>query len=225
MLSEYVGVSHSRTHPYISLENDSVYIDFGHMQDGQINDTSKRFRLSRNVVFADPELDVAIVELQSTDREFPAEFKKFSQALPGQTVFLMGHPDGAGKALNKIDGPFQMTHEFRQEAADWSRRLTDTDGFVGVDNDKKLLFHCSFQQGASGSPGISVVNGKEAVVVTMLLRGYPEWKYNPNTPPELLAQVGNNQCIEQGVSMTAVYLKLHSQNNDLCVSIFGQCDN
>ena len=224
MLSEYVGVSHSRTHPYISLENDSVCIDFGHMQDGQINDTSKRFRLSRNVVFADPELDVAIVELQRADREFPAEFKKFSQALPGQTVFLMGHPDGAGKALNKIDGPFQMTHEFRQEAADWSRRVHGTDGFVGVDNDQKLLFNCSFQQGASGSPGISVSNG-ETVVVTMLLRGYPEWKYNPNTPPELLAQVGNNQCIEQGVSMTAVYLKLHSQNNDLCVSIFGQCDN
>ena len=225
MLSEYVEVSHREIHHYIALENNSVYIDFAHMQDGQINDTTKRFRLSRNVVFADPVLDVAIVELQSTDREFPAEFKKFSQALPGKTFFLMGHPGGAGKELNQIDGPFQMTDEFRQEAADWSRRVHGTDGYLGVDNDKKLLFHCSFQQGASGSPGIAVVNGKEAVVVTMLLRGYPEWKYNPNTPPELLAQVGNNQCIEQGVSMFALYQKLHSQNIDLCVSIFGQCDN
>ena len=224
MLSEYVDVSRREIHPYIALENDSVYIDFGHMRDGQINDTTKRFRLSRNVVFADPELDVAIVELQRTDKELPTAFIKFSQALPGQTVFLMGHPGGAGKALNKIDGPFQMTHVFRQEAADWSRRVHGTDGFVGVDNDKKLLFNCSFQQGASGSPGISVSNG-ETVVVTMLLRGYPEWKYDPNTRPELLAQVGNNQCIEQGVSMIALYQKLRSQNNDLCVSIFGQSEN
>ena len=223
IVSEYDDVRNTHANRYTVLENSSVHIDFGFLQSGQPGDDTKRFQLTRNVAFEDVELDVAVIKLQrKPDVDFPEPFTRFSHALHDKTFFLMGHPNGSEKQLNEVKGPVQLNEEQRRIASAWSVHLAGSDGFIGVDHQERLLFHCSFQKGASGSPGIAVRNGKEAVVVTMLLRGFPDWKYDPSVNEVIKAQVGNNQCIEQGVSMYHVYEKMHQVNIDLCVSIFGQ---
>ena len=223
IVSEYADIRNTRANKYTVLENSSVHIDFGFLQSGQPGDDTKRFQLTRNVAFEDVGLDVAVIELQrKTDVDFPEPFRRFSQALHDKTFFLMGHPNGSEKQLNQVKGPVQLNEEQRTIASAWSVQLTGSDGFKGVDHQERLLFHCSFQKGASGSPGIAVHNGKEAVVVTMLLRGFPDWKYDPSVNEVIKAKVGNNECIEQGVSMYHVHEKMNKVNIDLCVSIFGQ---
>ena len=212
------------------LKKNSVYVDFNYKYrpNAQSNDTEMRnaiFYLTSNVKFQDQELDVAILELkenESTGIQFPDAFINFSHASPNKKFTFIGHPDGNVKKQNEVDGPYYLDNEMYAKAVDWSMRENGSNGFEGANMPERLLFHCSFQQGGSGSPGLAVEGGKKAVVVTMLLRGYPEWYYAPDCNPQIRARVSPDQCIEQGVDMVSLYHKMHRINRDLCNSIFGQ---
>ena len=206
------------------LKNESVYVDFEYTLHGRQGNDSTKFYLTSNVAFADDEHDVAVVELQKNDNlniPFPPEFTSFSIALPNRQFTFIGHPNGEPKMFNPVDGPVELTKETYQVATDWSLSLGQPTGFNGIDSSSRILFQCSFETGGSGSPGITVRYGQEAVVVTMLLRGYPGWYYDANIDQSLKANISKNQRIEQGVNMFSLYQKMHSVNPDLCIAVFG----
>ena len=210
------------------LRNSSVYVDFNykhqsHAQSSDADVGSTKFYLMPVVKFEDQDLDVAILELKEVEGvPFPDALINFAQVSPNKKFTFIGHPFGNRKKLNEVDGPVFLDDGTYQKAVDWSKRISGSDGFVGVKMPGRLLFHCSFQQGGSGSPGIAIEGGKKAVVVTMLLRGYPDWYYHPDCNPQIYAQVARDQCIEQGVDMVALYFKMRSQDQVLCDTIFGQ---
>ena len=210
------------------LEKSSVYVDFNFVNppSDQSNNTdvgNNKFYFKPSVKFENEDLDVAVLELKEREGvPFPDALINFSQVSPNKMFTFIGHPAGGTKKQNEVDGPVYLDTETYRKAVNWSMRVQGSDGFVGVNIPERLLFHCSFQQGGSGSPGIAVEGGKKAVVVTMLLRGYPEWYYDPACNTQLREQVARDSCIEQGVDMVALYQKMHSENPDLCYSIFGQ---
>lgn len=207
---------------YHALLRNDVYVDFGHLLPGHQPTESTKFSLTRNVAFVDDELDVAVIELKAQPgREFPPEFIRFNRAIPEKKFSFIGHPQGDEKLFNQVDGPVQFSPEMYRSAVNWSNDLGQQNGFEGMENRKRLLFHCSFEKGGSGSPGIAIVDGKEAVV-TMLLRGYPGWFYDPNLDQTIRDQVGKNQLIEQGVNMVALYDKMNANDISLCYAIFGK---
>lgn len=214
---------------YDVLGKSSVYVDFNYNhsndQPNHADVGTSKFFLKPVVKYEDPDLDVAILELEETNGvPFPDALINFSKVSPNKKFTFIGHPLGNFKKQNEVDGPVYLDEGTYHRAVDWSMRISGSDGFVGVRMPGRLLFHCSFQQGGSGSPGIAIEGGKKAVVVTMLLRGYPEWYYHPNCNPQIHDQVARGQCIEQGVDMVELYLKMRRQNQDLCATIFGQND-
>ena len=224
MVTEYNDLRNIPGDRYRVLKNKSVYVDFEYTLPGRQSSDSIKFFLTSNVAFADDEHDVAVVELQKNENPnipFPPEFTRYSMASPNRKFTFIGHPNGKPKLFNDVDGPVQLTAETYQVATAWSLSLCHPTGFNGIEQSSRILFHCSFEKGGSGSPGIDVTDGQEAVVVTMLLRGYPDWYYDPNIDQSLKANVSKNQRIEQGVNMVSLYKKMHTVNTDLCNAIFG----
>ena len=173
-------------------------------------------------MFEDEVLDIAVVELKAA-REFPPPFRNFGQAQPNSKFTFVGHPFGEPKQMNQVDGLSAVSTETKAEAVAWSREVASYDGFAGMETSGRIMFHCSFQKGGSGSPGIAVV-GEQAVVVTVLLHGYPDWFYDPNFDQDIKNRVANQQRIEQGVSMIDLHYKIHEVNSDLCNEIFARAN-
>lgn len=207
-----------------------VDFDYTHQHDSQpVNKTSqtsnemRKFYLTGVVKYQNELLDVAVLELAETDGiEFPNALTNFGHASPDKKFAFIGHPSGNVKAKNKVDGPLTLNDAQLKAAIEWSNNLVGFNGFRGIEVPERLLFHCSFQMGGSGSPGIVVEGGKKAVVVTMLLCGYPGWKYDLSVSEQIRAQAAGKCCIEQGVNMVSLYEKMHHESPDLCAAIFGQ---
>lgn len=218
-LSEYIPLPQTRRGSFAALENNTVYVDFEYLEHNNTRGT-KKFYLTSNVAFKNRVLDVAVIELKRGTSNFPPAFHTFSKALPNKTFTLVGHPFGEVKQLNETEGLCEINEQNRRALVDWSRHTAGIDGFAGIEVRERILFHCSFEKGASGSPGVAVVDGR-AVVVTMLLHGYPDWVYDPACDPAVKNQATNDRRIEQGVNMLELYNTMHAEDKDLCNAIFG----
>ena len=194
--------------PFAVLANtDHVYIDFGFLSNAS---KTQKINLSSNVVFKNESLDIAIVELQSTGgQSIPVPLTLSPNTLLEDLFTFVGHPGGEFKQLNPIDGFVTLTNDQKKKAVEFSHRVAGANGFGGIDNQGRILFHCSFQKGGSGSPGLVVV-GTKAVVITVLLHGYPDWFYDPKVDKRIKDTVHNHNKIEQGVLMESLYKALHA---------------
>lgn len=85
-------------------------------------------------------------------------------------------------------------------------------------NKDRILFNCCASEGASGSPGI-VIENDEVVVVTVLLRGYPSWYYDPKHS-DIRSRFPKDICIEQGANMDSVSRRIAHKNPSLHSEIF-----
>ena len=201
------------------LENTDVYVDFGFLSNAS---TMEKAYLTSNVVFRNESLDIAIVKLRTLGSQALPEpltlCKNTLLHVEDQFTFV-GHPGGEIKQLNSIDGFVQLTNEQKKKAVKFSHQVTGTDGFDGIDNPERILFHCSFQKGGSGSPGLVVV-GNIPVVITVLLHGYPDWFYDSKVDKRIKDTVHNHNKIEQGVLMESLYQLFHKESPKLCEDIF-----
>ncbi|XP_046562554.1 uncharacterized protein LOC124271447 isoform X2 [Haliotis rubra] len=186
-----------------------VYAHFTHGRDCYYKLTTLRY--------VDIHLDTAVVELApSTDgNPFPQAFTRFRGDYKGR-FSLIGHV--GDRKLYREHNCYTITEREvfqRMKIELWKRgikpdHLEIYDKF-GTDS-SFLEFHCSLTHGASGSPGFVVHHG-EVCVVTMLQAGYPE---NPSDIP-----IDPRLCVEQGVTMTAIYQHIKSTDKELHQDIFG----
>ncbi|KAK3589912.1 hypothetical protein CHS0354_034927 [Potamilus streckersoni] len=103
----------------------------------------------------------------------------------------------------------------------WSLSQAGVDGFVGIDDLHRVLLHCSFGKGASGSPGFWIrPNNGQSYVVLMLVRGYPDWYYDDKHPAATKAGFPLNHLVEQGVSMESIYNDMKNNAPGLWEDIF-----
>ena len=177
--------------------------------------------VTSNVVFENESLDIAVVELQTSGgQSLPGPLTLSQNSLLVEQFTFIGHPGGEYKQLNPIDGFVTFPADQKRYAVQLSQRIRGTDGYIGIDNEDRILFNCSFKEGASGSPGIVVVGGIP-VVITVLLQGYPDWFYDSTVDRSDKDQLEKTNILEQGVKMERLYKLFHDHvPSNVCEDIF-----
>lgn len=216
-----------------------AYVNFKYLEDGHSNEVDrfyiKQISSESDISYFDNELDCLVLELENnrSGQPMPPPFRKFDAAT--SRFHLIGHSQSEVKTFDKVNevlDPRQydtnkMITTALERCENKLRQIGMNpddypyhDGCNSLFNLNRYLFHCRMSNGASGSPGIIIVNG-EAVVVTMLLRGYPGWYYENS---EMRAKWEESFCIEQGANMMSVATAIKDKNQELFQEIFGDLE-
>lgn len=151
--------------------------------------------------------------------------------------YFVGHSEGKPLGINKVDKIVNIESSETQaginDVKEWSIKHTQCIDFPygreyevkphhTLDNPHRFLFHCKFTKGASGSPGLVFSNDGRIVVVSMLLRGYPDWYYDPNPNMDDFRSTWSKDswCVEQGVNLLSVHEIMSKENPKLAQEIF-----
>ena len=208
------------------LGADDVYIQFGYEKSNQRHSDYSTFRLDGIIVWSDKDLDTTILRLKPDSRSFPPPIRYFGRVDDDPEMIFVGHPGGdVSKSDQKIK-IFPKNEDTIRKAEEWSLNNYHENGYHGLRDKKKVLFHCTFQHGASGAPGFTMQdNIDEPVVVVMMLRGFPSFYYDKFSEEEK-RNFDNAFLIEQGVTLKSIYSALRKSDYDMTIQslaaeIFG----
>jgi len=181
--------------------------------------------------FFDLDLDCSILKLKSGEKEFPRKLKLDSSSGKNQrSITILGHPSGTkmkrdpGVVLLLSDSP-EMSKRLNY-LKEWGKKYTESDvsGYekAEIQIQEKVLFHCYFTHGASGSPGVTIKTSsdRDPVCVMMLLRGFPDFYFDMKSEEEKLGISDN--LLEQGLKMSALKKLLKKKNDTLCSDLFQE---
>jgi len=169
------------------------------------------------VVYTNKDLDTAILKLSpKQDKSYPPSIGRFEKLREDRHVYLIGHPNGEPMMDDPKIEIYKYSEEEVNKSNKWANTTLETDRnyYEGIDNQKKALFHCASQHGASGALGVMVMpHHDDPIGVLMLLKGYPEFYYSnklsfSNTEKE------HFQIVEQGVLLKSIEddMELDSEN-------------
>ncbi|XP_045212326.2 uncharacterized protein LOC123563543 [Mercenaria mercenaria] len=219
------------------LNNSEVFVVFDYLKEGEIP-MSNKFHFKADIHFENAETDTVILEILENGHgtPIPPPLTYFRAPDFTKEFFFIGHSEGKPLGINKVNKIVDMNSKEsridRKNVRQWSLTHTkcvvypkgreyEHEPFQTLTNKHRFLFHCKFTKGASGSPGVVCLNDGRKVVVTMLLRGYPEWYYDPNMEEFKANWSKDGLCVEQGVNLESVYTFLFRDNKGLCMDIFG----
>jgi hypothetical protein len=215
--------------PYAALQGPNVYARFNYLTNAQPSERDK-FRFKPVVHFFDDEVDTAVLELEDPRvGHMPLSFTYFSLPRTDTEFRFIGHSENDRKAFNVVDKVINLTSAatqadivtVRERSLQHCGRDYEFPPHNVLNNRHRYLLHCKFTKGASGSPGVVVLEDGRVVVVTMLLCGYPDWFYNPSVDEHFKVTWPNEFRVEQGVNMKSVYEKMMSRDPNLCRDIFN----
>lgn len=176
-----------------------VFVRFGYIDKTII---SHNIPILSTPIFVDANMDMVILELKDCGIVFPPPLHLDSFEDECREIHLIGHPDGNVMKIDPRCRIVSLTEDMVLQAQKWSLDVKKTNGYEGIDDSSMLLFHCIFQHGASGSPGLVIGPCKEPRVVTMLMKGYPSFYWELSYDQQ--KQIPPNFLIEQGIRMSAV---------------------
>ncbi|XP_045204655.2 uncharacterized protein LOC123557304 [Mercenaria mercenaria] len=211
-----------------SLQNSSVYCAFEYFKNNE-PEKERKYRFKPTIPFKNEETDTAIIELVDNldGTPMPPPFELFGfPDLTGRFT-LMGH-EGSIMKYNTVDQIINRDHHITLEDIQLVKEYNNTKTnesyefppYNTLTNENRILFHCKFSKGASGSPGMLVFENGSVVVVTMLLCGYPNWYYNERIDRQLRSDWPEEYCIEQGADMVKVGNIMRIENLQLYQDIF-----
>ncbi|KAL3854313.1 hypothetical protein ACJMK2_013587 [Sinanodonta woodiana] len=205
------------------LNDANVGIYFGYEMNSLPSDLKHIYFFEPEIIYESVDLDTVILKLKPDIKLYPPPLTKFTDVTRLYHDTSHGHFIGHSQADIKKTDRYQivtLTQSKIDEAKKWSMDFENVNGYDGIENKQRVLFHCSFVQGASGSPGFWInPRDSQAYVELMLLCGYPTWlydKYQGNT-----RGIPNDHFVEQGVSMKSVYEDVKTRDVLLCNTIFG----
>lgn len=158
-------------------------------------------------MYKNKDLDTAILKLRPKENKaFPPSIGRFSPLIEDKPAYLIGHPN----AEPMVNDPKIEIYKYSKEKVDKSNKWANANGFSygnhyeGIDDPKKILFHCACQEGASGALGVMVMpDHDEPVGVLMLNRGYPRFYYSQNRSFSN-TEKENFLIVEQGVLLKSL---------------------
>lgn len=166
---------------YSNVACRSFFIEFGYLKQNQERNRADWFGFS-DLVYKNEDLDTAILKLHPKEnRSFPPPIVRFEELKKQQPVYLIGHPNGGPMMYDRIIYFYDYSEEDVRKSKEWAKTngIRHENDYKGIDNQKKTLFNCAFQHGASGALGIMVMpDHDEPIGVLMLLRGYPEFYFS-----------------------------------------------
>lgn len=221
------------------LKNPEVYAVFGYLRDGEVNEQMK-FRFKGKVHFKNDETDTVILELEENTHgtPMPPALQYFQTPDCIHEFFFVGHSEGKPLAINKVDKLVDISCSEAQEDIKNIRAISlkhtkcseypkgreyEVQPFHCLDNPNRFLFHCKFTKGASGSPGLVFLNDGRIVVVSILLRGFPNWYYDPDPNMNTFRSSWSKDayCVEQGANLLSVHTIMKKERPELDKEIFG----
>ncbi|XP_061169608.1 uncharacterized protein LOC133178966 [Saccostrea echinata] len=224
--------NHSRRLDYKRLADPGVFVDFGYEETYQA-DCMNRFPVEPNVLYYNEKLDIAVLQLKQNTYGMPfpkalTNFDKFTQEMhENHPIYLVGHTNALRKSLDLVMKYWHPFDHRIKELSEWYENEFDFKhgyGFTGIKDKTRLLFQCQFRHGASGCPGFIVRSKGDIRVVTVLLRGFPDFYYFSNFTEEERLRVPIDKLIQQGSDMEAIWKDVESKNKELYREIFHYKD-
>jgi hypothetical protein len=79
------------------------------------------------------------------------------------------------------------------------------EGYAELDKTERLVVKCQFEHGASGCPGVVVLGDNQVYLVTMFLKGFPDFYYSRLFKGEKKEKFPKSKLFQQGVNIGAIY--------------------
>ena len=176
-------------------------------------DESNIFEVEPEVLYRNETLDTAILRLKPNGKvvTFPPPFRRLNHFLiPAEdedlTIYLIGHPDGSSQRVHLEVGLWNPTEERMQSLETFCRdKGYEYEGYAELDKTERLVVKCQFKRGASGCPGVVILNDNQAYLVTMFLRGFPDFYYNRLFKEGKKEKFPKSKLFQQGVNIGAIY--------------------
>lgn len=207
------------------LAHPEVFVNFEFEEHYQIG--SSKFSLEPKVIYHNEKLDIAVLQLKTNGMTHPPPFIRFDEFTreihEKDPIYLIGHSESKKKSMNCVLKYWEPFEHRINELTTWSEEEFDLKhgfGYTGIGKDNRLHFKCSFRHGASGCPGLLVRPGGEVLVVTVLLRGFPDFYYYDNFTDEERQRVPTGKLIQQGSNMKTIMDDMKNKNQDLYEEIF-----
>eukprot|EP00105_Crassostrea_gigas_P028583 XP_011450277.1 PREDICTED: uncharacterized protein LOC105344256 isoform X1 [Crassostrea gigas] len=210
------------------LGDHAVFVDFNYEKDFQ-PDHLLRFPLKPDVLYHNEKLDIAVLQIKENlyGTTFPKPLENFvnftRQIHEKYSIYLIGHTGAGKKSVDHVLKYWDPLSHRIKELYEWCEEefvLKHGFGYTGIGDETRLHFQCMFRHGASGCPGFIVPPGGEARVVTVLLRGFPDFYYFDNFTDEERERVPTEKLIQQGSNIDAIKKDMQTKNMDLYREIF-----
>nr|XP_034302665.1 uncharacterized protein LOC105344256 isoform X3 [Crassostrea gigas] len=210
------------------LGDHAVFVDFDYEKDFQ-PDHLLRFPLKPGVLYYNEKLDIAVLQIKENPygTAFPKPLENFvnftRQIHEKYSIYLIGHTGAGKKSVDHVLKYWDPLSHRIKELYEWCEEefvLKHGFGYTGIGDETRLHFQCMFRHGASGCPGFIVPPGGEAKVVTVLLRGFPDFYYFDNFTDEERERVPTEKLIQQGSNIDAIKKDMQTKNMDLYREIF-----
>lgn len=210
------------------LGDHAVFVDFNYEKDFQ-PDHLLRFPLKPDVLYHNEKLDIAVLQIKENlyGTTFPKPLENFvnftRQIHEKYSIYLIGHTGAGKKSVDHVLKYWDPLSHRIKELYEWCEEefvLKHGFGYTGIGDETRLHFQCMFRHGASGCPGFIVPPGGEARVVTVLLRGFPDFYYFDNFTDEERERVPTEKLIQQGSNIDAIKKDMQIKNMDLYREIF-----
>ena len=188
---------------------ESVKIKFDYTSSGDYDD-SNIFEVEPKVLYYNETLDTVILQLKANGKvRFPPPFRRLDHfPVPAKDenlkIYLIGHPHGSPQRVNLEIGLWNPTEEKMQSLATFCKDEGYKYGYAGLDKTERLVIKCQFEHGASGCPGVVVLDD-QLYLVTMLLRGFPDFYFNEQFKGEKKEKFPRCNLFQQGVNIGAIY--------------------
>ena len=205
---------------------EDVLVDFRYVSNYE-TERLQRYRVFPKILYRNEHLDTVILQLKPSEfgTPFPAAISNIEYFNVAQheacSIFLVGHSHSGVKEMDKIIKYWDPLPHRVKELEKWSQKTYgssyDMQGHIGLEN--RIMFDCSFRQGASGSPGFHVYPNGQVVLLTMLLRGYPDFYYMDNFEKER-DKIDSRYLKQQGVNIGAVARDMKVRDKTLYKEIF-----
>jgi hypothetical protein len=189
---------------------ESVKIKFDYTSSGDYDD-SNIFEVEPKVLYYNETLDTVILQLKANGKvRFPPPFRRLNHfPVPAKDenlkIYLIGHPHGSPQRVNLEIGLWNPTEEKMQSLATFCKDEGYKYGYAGLDKTERLVIKCKFEHGASGCPGVVVLDDDQLYLVTMLLRGFPDFYFNEQFKGKKKKKFPRCNLFQQGVNIGAIY--------------------
>lgn len=210
------------------LGDHAVFVDFDYEKDFQ-PDHYSRFPLEPEVLYYNEKLDIAVLQIKENlyGTTFPKPLENFvnftRQIHEKNSIYLIGHTGAGKKCVDHVLKYWDPLSHRIKDLYEWCEKefnLKHGFGYTGIGDETRLHFQCMFRHGASGCPGFIVPPGGEAKVVTVLLRGFPDFYYFDNFTDEERERVPTEKLIQQGSNIDAIKKDMQIRNMNLYREIF-----
>ncbi|CAC5373071.1 unnamed protein product [Mytilus coruscus] len=191
----------------INFEQDleKFRVDFEYIS----KESSSQFKVEPRVLFMDESLDVAVLQLKPDEKkQFPPPLKKFHVLNPendeDKQIYLISHNKSKKKELNSGIGIWKPTEKRLQHLEKFCQKYGEQNGYIGLERKDRLVIKCDFVGGASGSPGIVILDSV-AYVVLVYIRGFPSFYHNQQFSEEQRRTFPIDKLFQHGVNIDNLF--------------------